>query len=290
MNLYAVNSFRKTIEAKADQFLALLRPPIYALVAMQGVLLSGEDNAPPQIFKLEPSKKKLEEQFAWAVLKLIELLKNSNVHGRRVCVYVSDYWARPLTLPLMNNILKEDEVEIVLKAQFRRRYAQPMDDWAWCWEQQGLQLSAVAWPLAGLNQLRQGVSGQNCILGKAVPLSVDVSRQTAVHQANTWIAIVETASITLIRQREKSWECWLVIPADTGVAKCLSVQLKREAARRNDDCRHISLTKLGGSADMALCRKELAAAGWTVSMALAGTSKVSNGYRLSEILAAQGRL
>jgi hypothetical protein len=285
MKLQGLDLKPDSVIAKADQLLAFVRPPVDALIAMHGVVLSADSGARPTVRLVDPTSKDLVDQFSDNVSILTEMVQRMGVHGRRLHVLVSDYWARPLTLQLAGNKFKDDEIETVLKSQYRRQFAESMDDWTWCWERQGAQLAAVAWPMRGLKLLRQDVKARNCILASALPLSIDVAKQMVTVGDSTWLAIVEIASVTLVRQQKNGWCRWLVIPADRVVVENLGVQLTREAVRCEDECRRVMVVKLSGDADMSVCHKGLVQAGWSIKVCSPSSAQESRGYFLSRSIA-----
>ena len=210
------------------------------------------------------AKGSLEEQFNSAVADLLQMGDESATQGRRLHLVVSDFWARPLLLPLPGKLPSDEEVDTLLQRQYRRAYGDLMDGWAWCWERQGAQLIAVAWPAAGLQLLREGLAARHCVLGSALPLAVCLAARAAGHSGDAWLAIVEAQSVSLVRNSGGLWLDWCVLPHAGDAALSLPLQLQREAARRQDNCRSLTVLNLAATTNAIALRKTLQDSGWSV--------------------------
>lgn len=227
----------------------------------------------------------IEEQFDAAVADLLQLIDDSGLHGRRLHVVVSDFWARPLVLPLQGKLPSDEEIDVVLQSHYRRTYGDLMDGWRWCWAVQGARLVAVAWPTAGLAALRDGIAQRGCVLTSAKPLAIDVTSKVQLEGVSSWLAIMERQSVTLVRQQGGVWQDWCVVPGDADIATSLPLQLTRESARRQDDCRTVTIVDLSGTTNLTLIRKTLVDAGWLVHIHATHETSTSLAWRLSQALA-----
>ena len=244
--------------------MAWLRAPCHALLTPSALALEVGGRARP-LLRRRDALGSLEEQFSSAVVDLLQMLDESGAGGRRLNLVVSDFWARPMLLPLPGRMPSNEEVDTLLERQYRRSYGDLMNGWVWCWELQGAQLLAVAWPAAALQLLREGLAARHCVLASAVPLAVGVAANTG-NAGATWVAIVEAQSVSLIRQSDGRWEDWCVLPKGADAALSLPLQLEREAARRSDDCRNLTVLSLAGVTEASAMRKALQDAGWSLQL------------------------
>lgn len=271
--------------------LSILRPTCHALIAPDAVVLDTGGNGRPLVRQRRNQTGSLEEQFDTAVSDLLQLMDASGTHGRRLHLVVSDFWARPLVLPLPGTPTSDEEVDIVLQSQYRRTYGDLMDGWRWCWERQGVQLVAVAWPAKGLAALADGMARRAGTLASARPLAIDIASQALGQGVSSWLVIIERHSATLVRQQEGVWQDWCVMSGALDIAVSLPLQLARETARRRDDCRTLTLVDLNGAPNLEriklvkLIKQTLADAGWSVSVRGANETGTSLACRLSQAIA-----
>lgn len=261
--------------------LSLLRPALHALIAPQAVVVETGAGARPLLRQLGNPCSTAEEQFGAAVVDLLQLIDDPGLHGRRLHVVVSDFWARPLVLPLQGKLPSDEEIDVVLQSHYRRTYGDLMDDWHWCWVVQDARLVAVAWPTAGLAALREGIAQRGCVLASAKPVAIDVASKVELEGVSSWLAIMEWQSVTLVRQQGGVWQDWCVMPGDADTAESLPLQLARESARRRDDCRTVTIVDLNGTTNLTLIRKTLVDAGWLVHLHATNETSTSLACRLS---------
>ncbi len=270
-----------------NRALSLLRPACHALVAPRAVVLDAGGRARPLVRQRRQPSGNLAAQFESAVSDLLQLIDDSGSHGRRLHLVVSEFWARPVVLQLPGQAPSDDEIDIVLQSHYRRTYADLMGGWHWCWDRQGTQLLAVAWPTAGLAALRAGLAKRSGTLVTAKPLAIDLVAQAPMECRSAWLAIIEQQSFTLVRQQNGIWQGWCSSPVgtDSDLTQSLSLQLVRESARRADDCRVLTLIDLTGAAPINLIRKTLADAGWSPRVWSPSQSDASLACRLSQAMA-----
>lgn len=270
-----------------NRVLSALRPACHALITPQAVVLdAGGGRVRPLVRQCSNPSGGLETQFEAAVADLLQLMDDSGSHGRRLHVVVSDFWARPLVLPLQGQMPSDEDVDVVLQSQYRRIYGDLMGGWHWCWDRQGARLLAVAWPEGGLAALRQGIAQRNGVLASARPLAMDIAAKAVDEKTPSWLAIIEGQSVSLLRQQGGVWEGWCVLPGDSSQAENLPVQLARETARRSDNCRAVTLVDLHGAANTTHLRKTLAGACWVTKTWSPTQADASTGYRLWQAISA----
>lgn len=264
--------------------LAYTRPRCDALITPQAVVLDIGGSARPVLCQWASSVGSVEERFGAAVTALLQLIDDSGVRGRRLHAVVSDFWARPLLLPLQGKRPSDEEMEIVIQRQYRATYGDMMSGWHWCWEAQAERLLAVAWPASGLQALRDGLLQRSFVLASAKPLAVDVAAGVLADGGSTWLAIIEQQSVTLVRQQDGAWEDWRVMPADADMAESLPLLLAREAARRGDGCRALTLVDLTASANITRLRSTLSESGWSLRVTSLGEARTSLSCRLTRLI------
>jgi hypothetical protein len=261
-----------------------VRPACHAVITPHAVVLEASGRARPLVRKCSAQTGSVEAQFAFAVAGLLQLMDDSGAHGRPVRVVVSDSWARPLVLPLAGQKFSDAEVDVALQSQYRRVYGDLMSGWEWCWAQHGGYLFAAAWPQAGLRALREGLLQRNSVLAAAQPMVIDIAAKALVTPASQWLAIVEAQCVSLVRQQGLVWRDWCVVPLDARLAASWPTQLAREAARRSDDCKFVTVVDLCGTAGVAPTRQMLADAGWTLRVWSPAQADASVGYRLAQAM------
>lgn len=265
-----------------DRALSNLRPPCQALLAPHAVVLDTGVGAPLALRLGGHPTGTLEAQFSAAVAELLQLMDEAGLRGRRLQMVVSDFWVRPMVLPLTGNLPNDAEIDIVLQSQYRRTYGDLMDGWRWCWAVQDARLLSAAWPAAGLAALREGIAQRGCILAQARPLAIDIASNALGDDGSSWLAILEQHSFTLVRQQDGVWQDWCVTPCNAETAAILPLQLVRESARRQDDCRTVTLVDLTGAANIKFIRSTMTEAGWTLRLGPSNQTHPSVGYRLSQ--------
>ncbi len=262
----------------------LLRPGAQALIAPHALAVQAKGRALAVVRQRTELVGKVEEQFNAAVVDLLQMIDHSGLHGLRWRVVVSDFWARPLIVPLSGPLPSDRDVDVMLESQFRRTYGDLMEGWRWCWTRQADQLLAVAWPSLGWTTLCDGLALRSGSVASAKPLATDVVAKASADSASSWLAIIERQSVTLIRRQDGQWLEWRVMPADSDLAVALPLQLAREVARRRDECRTVSLLELSGTADGRRIRQALLDAGWRVQPGAANESDRSQAGRLSRAI------
>ncbi len=270
-----------SMHAVMDWARAALRPSCHALITPQAVVLDAGGSMRPALRQCVSSSGSLEERFGEAVAALLQLIDDSGLRGRRLRVVVSDFWARPLVLPLMGKRNSDEEMESLLQRQYHATYGDMMNDWHWCWEERGARLLAVAWPTAGINALRDGLRQRSCVLASARPLAIDVASKALNDGGSTWLAIIEQQSVTLVRQQTGAWEDWRVIPAAADRSESLPLLLAREVVRRGDGCRALTLVDLTGTANVTLLRSTLTESGWSMRVVSLTEARTSLACRLT---------
>ena len=263
------------------------RPACQALIAPQAVALACGGRARPLVQQGRHSSGSLEQQFSAAVADFFQLVDAAGLHGRRWNVRVSEYWARPLVLPMQGPLPGDDEVDIVLASQYRRIYGDLMAGWYWCWDWQHHQILAVAWPQVGLNALREGIHQRGGVLASAKSLCMEVASEAMQDKTSSWLALIEQQSLTLVRQHNGLWQDWCVTPLHDDVEVSLPLQLAREAARRQDDCRVLTLVDLKGMSPVVALRQALTDTGWSVRVWVcpAAQARTSVACRLTQAIA-----
>lgn len=269
-----------------DRALSILRPTCHVLFTPQAVVLDVGGGTRLLVRQRCISPESLSEQFGAAVADLLQMMDQAKLRGRRLHVVVSDYWARPLVLPIAGKAPNAEESETVLRSHYQRFYGDLMNGWHWCWDHQGSRLLAVALPAAGLTELSIGATKRVCVLASVKPMAVEVAGQMPGESASSWIAIVQAQSASMVRRQGDSWEDWCVISADRDMATSLPIQLMRETARRRDGCRLLTLVDLSGRSDIDQIRKNLAGDGWTVNAWSAPTTGANAAGRLWRAIAA----
>ncbi len=251
---------------------SVFRPCCYALLSPHGVALSLGRQRSPRACQRSSLTGTVETQFGEAVADLLRLLDESGARGRRLKVFVSEYWSRPIVLPLPGRVPTEAETDILLQSQYRRRYGALMDGWHWCWDQHRNQLFAVAWPDKGLSVLREGVEGLGSVLSSAKPLALHVAANARIAGYTCWMAIIEQCVVSLIRLQDGEWVDWCVLPIDPKDASNLALQLARESARRDDECRVVTVVDVSCPMNIHLVRRNLIDAGWSVHISPSSSS------------------
>ncbi len=264
-----------------------LRAPVAALLAPQAVVLDP-GTAAPTVRALPASDAALEVQFETAVDTLLQMLDAAALGQRRLHVVVSDFWARPLVLPMAGPSPTEAEVEIVLATQYRRNYGSLMQAWQWCWARHGAQLVAVAWPAVGLQRLRDGLAASGHVLATARPLAVDAVLGARQAAGNGWVGVVERDAFSLLRRTPAGWQSWSVGVCGPDLARSLPLQLQREASRQGDDCRVLDLLDLDGGNGLGMVRQALVETGWTVPAHSGYLAPGKLSRRLCQQIAARG--
>ena len=267
-----------------DRALSSIRPGCQTLLAPHAVVLDAGAGAPLAIRLRSHPTESLEAQFSAAVAELLQLMDQAGLRGRRLQLVVSDFWVRPMVLPLIGKLPSDADIDIVLQSQYRRTYGELMDGWHWCWAVQDARLLAAAWPAAGLAALREGMAQRGCILAQARPLAIDIASNALGDDGSSWLAILEQHSFTLVRQQNGVWQDWCVTPIDTEMATNLPLQLARETARRQDACRSVTLVDLTGVANTKLIRTTLTDEGWTLRVWASNQANASTGYRLQQAI------
>lgn len=263
---------------------SLLRPGCQALITPQAVVLNPGGKTRPIVRQCINLSGTLEMQFAAAVNDVLQMMDVENLQGRRLQLVVSDYWARPVTLPIVGKPPGDEQIEIVLQNHYRRTYGDLMNGWQLCWAAQAARLVAVAWPTDGLDVLRGGLARRGCILAEAKPLTIDIASKALPGRVSSWLAIMEPQSITLVHQQDGLWQDWCVSINATDMAQTLSLQLARETACCGDKCRLLTLVNLNASTSVNLIRKTLIDAAWTLRVWPSTPTDASMGYRLSQII------
>ena len=82
MKLQGLDLKPDSVVAKADQLLSFVRPPVDALIAMHGVVLSADSGARPTVRLVDPTSKDLVDQFSDNVSILTEMAQRMGVHGQ----------------------------------------------------------------------------------------------------------------------------------------------------------------------------------------------------------------
>ena len=275
---------RQTFGMGLTRALALLRPACHALMVPHAVVLNTGSQASPLVRQCHNFAGTLEDQFDAAATNLLQLVDESGCRGRRLHLVVSDFWARPLVLPMAGNLPCDEDIDAVLTSQYRRTYGDLMGGWRWCWDHQGERLVAVAWPAAGLVALQEGLARLGGVLVSAKPLAVDVACTMPRAVGPGWLAIVESQSFTLLRQLEVGWQAWCVTPGSADLAHNLPLQLARECARSGDDCRSVTLIDLLNTANINNVKAALADAGWSVTIRASNEAGASVARRLSQAI------
>ena len=267
-----------------DRALSSIRPCCQTLLTPHAVVLDAGAGAPLALRLRSHPTGTLESQFCAAVAELLQLMDEVGLRGRRLQLVVSDFWVRPIVLPLTGKLPSDADIDIVLQSQYRRTYGELMDGWRWCWAVQDARLLAAAWPAAGLAALRDGMAQRGCTLAQARPLAIDIASNALGDDGSSWLAILEQHSFTLVRQQNGVWQDWCVTPCNADVAANMPLQLDRESARRQDDCRTVTLVDLTGAANTKLIRSTLTDAGWTLRLGPSNQTHPSVGYRLSQAI------
>jgi hypothetical protein len=122
------------------------------------------------------------------------------------------------------------------------------------------------------------------VLTSAKPLSVDVASKIPIERGASWLVIMEHQSFTLVRQQDGRWEDWCVVSCGVDMAETLQLQLAREAARRQDHCRALTLVDLNGKTNLTLLRKTLGEVGWSVRVRTQAETEASMACRLSRAI------
>lgn len=273
--------------SRFDRALSYLSSSHYALISPHAVALDAGGKGRVRVHRYQPSGVAAEEQFRLAAVDLLGMIDASGAPGRRLRVVVSDVWARPLVLPPMDEMPSDAEMDDLLEPVFRRTYGDLMEGWALCWARQESRVVAVAWPAAGLNELREGMQRRGGSLASARPLAIDIAGAAIGSELSVWLVIIEHRSATLIRQQAGSWDDWSVIPIDIDridVAETLQAHLARETARRADDCRQAIIIDFAGAADVNQVREVLVNQRWTVRIHTAGESGASMAARLARAI------
>lgn len=261
---------------------AFFRPGCQALVAPSTVALAAGARITTAPRHSRGTSSAIEKQFESAIVDLLQLMDDSGMRGRRLHLVVSDCWVRPLLLPWQGKLPRDEEIDLVLQSQYRRTYGDLMDGWRWCWALQKERLVAAAWPAAGFKALCDGLRHRACTLVSAKPLAVDVAGKLPAELGASWLAILEQQSVTLVRRQGGVWQDWCVLPAAADIAEALPMQLARETARRQDDCRVLTLVDLHGGANIRLLRQTLDEAGWSLRVCSLNETKMSVAGRLAQ--------
>ncbi len=275
---------RQTLGTGVKRALALLRPACHVLMAPHAVVLDTGSQASPLVRQCHNFAGTLEEQFGAAAVSLLQLVDESGCRGRRLHLVVSDFWARPLVLPMAGNLPSDEDIDAVLHSQYRRTYGDWMGAWHWCWDRQGARLVAVAWPTVGLVALQEGLARHGGVLATAKPLAVDVASALPPAGGPGWVAIVESQSFTLVRQLDVGWQTWCVTPGSADLAHNLPLQLARECARFGDGCRSVTLIDLYGRGSINNVKLALADAGWSVTLRASNEPGASVARRLLQAI------
>jgi hypothetical protein len=249
------------------------------------VVLDPGGRARPLVRQCSNRTGTVTDQFAATVSVLLQMIDDSGLHGRRLHLVVSDFWARPLVLPLPGMPPTDEDVDVVLQSHYRRTYGDLMDGWRWCWDRRGTQLVAVAWPAAGLAALQEGINQRAGILVSAKPLATDVASVALEENTSSWLAIVERQSVSLVHQQDGVWQDWRVTPMSANVAETLTLQLARETARRQESGLTVTLVDLNGVEHTKHIRQSLTESGWAVRVWAPTQAGSSVGYRLSQAIA-----
>ena len=265
-----------------------LRPPLHALLTPYAVLLEVGAAVRPAVRRCSHCAGGIELQFESAIADLLLLLDNAKLKGRRVHVWVSDHWARPLLLPLHGKRPADAEIDILLKTQYRRIYGDMMNAWSWCWDLQNSNLTALAWPETGLAALRNGLSARHCALASAQPLAMDIAAKANLPAQTGWLAIVEAQSFTLMYQQNGDWLTWSVTHCSSDLANALPLQLARLSACNTNTQQTVTLANITAVPQLNALRQGLAQAGWTTRLWQALQTNAVPNFRLMQAANAMG--
>ena len=267
-----------------------LRPALHVLLTPQAAVLEVGAAVRPIVRRSTPAVQRIELQFEAAVADLMVLLDNANIHGRRVHAWVSDYWARPLLLPMQGALPAEAEVDILLQTQYRRIYGDMMAAWRWCWAWQAAQLTAVAWPESGLAALQAGLAQRHCVLATAQPLSIDIAAKANPLAHTGWVALLESQSFTLLYQHSGQWQTWSVTRSTEALETVLPLQLARLFACSAGTPQSITLINTAGLPSLDVLKQALSEAGWATRQWQPPHGNAVPAYRLSQAAHARGAL
>ena len=259
---------------------ASLYPTCSALITPGAVVLESTSQRRPVLRLRSGSSSSVESQFEAAVSDLVLLMDEAGTLGRPVNLIVSDFWSRPMVLPLSGQKLNDQEIDAALQGAYRRTYGDLMAGWVWCWSQQENRVFAVAWPEVGLTALKEGIAQRRGVLGSARPFAVDLSDGVPSVTSERWLALVDNQSVSLIRQHGLDWQYWCVVPYSGQNQLGFLTQLEREVACRNDPCREVMVVDLIGVVSMPLVREAMLKVGWSMRVWTPVLADAGVGYRL----------
>ena len=279
MNQFSINSLVNALR----RGLSVFRPACRALLTPQAVVLEPGDKSAPLVRRLDATGLPLELQFTQAMAVLLQMLDQAGVQGQRLHLLVSDDWTRPALLALPNPSASETAVETLLARHYRGVYGDLMDAWQWCWDLQGIQLVAVAWPKVGLDALRAGLAVRFCTLASARSLGLALASQLSVKSDVCWVLVNAPTSATLLRLQGSALQHWCVLAHPIGDVQSMPVQLAREALRRSDSCRSVVIIDCNASNTSALLLQNLLVAGWVARVCADSTFANMWGWRLQQL-------
>ena len=271
-------------------FATYLRPPLHALLTPPAVVLELGAAVRPAVRRCAHRAGGIELQFESAIADLLLLLDNAKLKGRRVHVWVSDHWSRPLLLPLHGNRPADAEIDILLQTQYRRIYGDMMNAWSWCWDLQNSYLTALAWPETGLAALRAGLNARHCAIASARPLAMDIAAKANLPSQTGWLAIVESQSFTLLHQQNGDWLTWSVTHCGADLHTLLPLQLARLSACTPPTQTAVTLVNTTTEQNLDALRQALAQAGWTTRTWQPPQTNALRSFRLIQAAHAMGSL
>lgn len=258
-----------------------LSPPCNALILPHAVILDAGGKAGTLVRPISALPVGVEKQFASALIQLQEMIDEADLYGRRLNVVVSDYWSRPLVVPLTGKLPDAVTVEALLTSHFDRIYGDLMDEWHWCWDSQGARLLAVAWPKQGFDGLHTTLALRACRLASARPLGLDVFGALVSKKAKCWLIVISPQTMSLMRCEDGALQDWSVVMESSDGAISLPLHLSREVARRGDDCRNALIVDLYNTATLNQIGNVLSDSGWVINVCSAREAATKLGYRLS---------
>ncbi len=247
--------------------LAALRPRCLALMTPQTLVLDVRGEQQPLVERSSKIAIAVEDEFSAAVTGLFGLLDKAKVRGRRLHLAISDQWTRPLVQTLSGKPENDKAIDTLVMGNYRKIYGDLMDNWRWCWSQHGSRLIAVALPARAFGALQTGLAERDCVLSSARPLGLMLGGQLGNEPGAFWLLILMGTSATLMRLENGVLQDWCMVSgagvADPAtLAEQLPMQLTREAARRDDNCRAVVIIDFESTIGLALVRKSLQDAGW----------------------------
>jgi hypothetical protein len=277
-------NFFQRVGVVLRQVMAYVRPTCYALLTPQAVVLDTGGTSRPQVRQCPENSLDVEQGMQQAVKVLLQMLDASKVQGKRLHVYLSDGWTRPMIMPLVGKASKPEDINALLQSQYRRVYGDLLPNWHIAWDLQQGRLYAQALPAKPWHALQQGITQHGNVLQVASTSMSTVVEQVMAQQSTGWIVQLSPQNMSLVYQENTTWQHWVVIPLIINQEAQLAEYVLREAARLQNTCQQVSILHIAAEPLAKQLEKELKTAGWQTRMPSSALAAQCQVIRLSQAL------